>query len=137
MALTHLVDTSVLTRLGQPAVREAIESRAARRELARATISDLEIGFSARDQSEWERLSDGLRAFEPVETSAGDVRRALQVQRLLAAGHQRGRKIPDLLIAAAAEARGLTVLHYDADFDRIAAVTGQPCAWIVPAGSID
>lgn len=47
------------------------------------------------------------------------------------------RVVPDLLIAAAAEARGLTVLHYDADFDRIAAITGQPCQWVVPAGSVD
>ena len=25
----------------------------------------------------------------------------------------------------------------DADFDLIAGVTGQPCPWVVPAGSID
>jgi hypothetical protein len=31
---------------------------------------------------------------------------------------------------------GLSVLHYDADFDRIAAVTGQPHEWIVPKGSL-
>jgi predicted nucleic acid-binding protein len=55
----------------------------------------------------------------------------------LAAKHQRGRKIPDLIIAAAAEATKLTVLHYDADFDRIAAVTGQACEWFVRAGSVD
>ena len=47
------------------------------------------------------------------------------------------RKVPDLLIAAAAEANGLTVLHYDADFDRISAVTGQRSEWVVPAGSVD
>jgi len=41
------------------------------------------------------------------------------------------------LVAAAAEAAGLAVLHYDADFDRIAAVTGQKCEWVVAAGSID
>jgi len=41
------------------------------------------------------------------------------------------------LIAAAAEANALIVLHYDADFDRIAAVTDQPVEWVVPAGSID
>jgi hypothetical protein len=35
------------------------------------------------------------------------------------------------------EARGLTVLHYDADFDLISGVTGQPCEWVVPAGSVD
>ena len=27
------------------------------------------------------------------------------------------------------------VLHYDADLDRILAVTGQPCEWVVPSGS--
>jgi predicted nucleic acid-binding protein len=41
------------------------------------------------------------------------------------------------LIAAAAESRNLSVLHYDADFDRIADVTGQACHWVVPAGSVD
>jgi predicted nucleic acid-binding protein len=52
MALTHLLDTSVLTRLRAPAVREAIEERAARGDLARAGISDLEIGYSARSAAE-------------------------------------------------------------------------------------
>jgi hypothetical protein len=31
----------------------------------------------------------------------------------------------------------LIVVHYDADFDRIAAVTGQPTEWIAQPGSID
>jgi hypothetical protein len=31
----------------------------------------------------------------------------------------------------------LTVLHYDSDFDLIAAATGQVCEWVVPAGSVD
>ena len=44
--------------------------------------------------------------------------------------------IQDLMIAAAAEAHGLTVLHYDADFDRIAKVTRQPTEWVVPRGSV-
>ncbi len=78
-----------------------------------------------------------LEIFELVETTADHLRRARRVQRLLASKHQRGRKLPDLLIAAAAESRGVAVLHYDTDFDRIAAVTGQSCEWIVPAGSID
>jgi len=137
MALTHLVDSSVLTRLRQAAVREAIQPRAERGEIARAGISDLEIGFSARDAAEWDRVAEALAAFELVETTAEHVRRARQVQRLLATKHQRGRKVPDLLIAAAAEARDLIVLHYDADFERIAAVTGQRCEWILPAGSVD
>jgi hypothetical protein len=44
--------------------------------------------------------------------------------------------IPDLLIAAAAEAGGLTVLHYDSDYDTIAEVTGQSVEWVVPRGSL-
>ncbi len=137
MALTHLVDTSVLTRLGQEPIRAAVEPKAARGELARAGISDLEVGYSARSAAEWDRLLEALEVFELVETTSDHLRRARQVQRLLAAKRQRGRKVPDLLIAAAAEARNLSVLHYDADFDRIAAVTGQACEWIVPAGSAD
>jgi predicted nucleic acid-binding protein len=137
MALTHLLDTSVLTRLREPTVRAAIEPRVQVGQLARAGISDLEIGFSARNAAEWDRLADAVDAFELVETAAEHVRRARQVQRLLASKHQRGRKLPDLLVAAAAEAGGLTVLHYDTDFDLIAAATGQNCEWIVPAGSVD
>jgi predicted nucleic acid-binding protein len=137
MALTHLVDTSVLTRLGRPEVRAAIQPRVERRELARTGISDLEVGYSARGGSEWDKLAEALQLFDLIETTSDHFRRAKQVQRLLAAKHQRGRKIPDLLIAAAAEAEGLIVLHYDADFDRIAAVTAQPTEWIVPPGSVD
>jgi predicted nucleic acid-binding protein len=137
MALTHLVDTSVLTRLDRPDVRDAIQPKAERGELARAGISDLEIGYSARSAPEWDQLADALQLFDLVETTSEHVRRARQVQRLLASKHQRGRKVPDLLIAAAAEAKGLTVLHYDADFDRIAAVTGQPTEWVAPPGTVD
>ena len=137
MALTHLVDTSVLTRLRHDAVRAVVEPMAAAGTLGRAGITDLEIGYSARSASEWDRAVDALDAFELIETSAEHVRRARQVQRLLASKHQRGRKVPDLLVAAAAEVNELSVLHYDADFDRIAAVTGQRVEWVVTAGSVD
>jgi predicted nucleic acid-binding protein len=104
---------------------------------ARAGISDLEVGFSARNDKEWDRLIGALQLLELVETSAKHVARARQTQRLLSAKHRRGRKVPDLLIAAAAEERGLTLLHYDADFDLIAEVTGQSCQWVVTKGSVD
>lgn len=137
MALTHLVDTSVLTRLRAPAVRAILEPLTAAGRVARAGISDLEIGFSARTAAEWDSLHEATNVFSLIETDRQHIQRARLVQRALATRSQRGRKIPDLLIAAAAEAAGLIVLHYDADFDRIAAATGQPCEWIVPAGSID
>ena len=137
MALSHLVDTSVLTRLARPSVRDVVEPMARAGQLARPGICDLEIGYTARNAEEWDRLVGALDAFEAVETSAAHVARALQVQRLLAARSQRGRKLPDLLVAAAAEALNLTVLHYDADFEHISAVTGQDHRWVVPAGTVD
>ncbi|MDA3642215.1 PIN domain nuclease [Mycobacterium xenopi] len=137
MALRFLLDTSVIKRLDQPAVRQAVQPRAVAGELARARITDLEVGYSALNDVDWDRLIAALDAFEPLESTESHHRRALQVQRLLAQRSQRGRKIPDLLIAATGEEHGLTVLHYDADFDLISAVTGQPCQWVVPAGSVD
>lgn len=52
---------------------------------------------------------------------------------------ERGRHriaLPDLLIAAVAERTELVVLHYDDDFDRIAAVTGQRTEWVVSRGTL-
>ena len=137
MALTHLLDTSVLKRLSSPAVRAALEPLVENGCVARATVSDLEVGYSARNVREWDEFLAALEVFELVETTADHFTRAKHVQRLLAARSQRGRKIPDLLIAAAGEAHRLTVLHYDLDFDLIAEATGQSAQWIVPRGTVD
>jgi predicted nucleic acid-binding protein len=140
MALTHLLDTSVLTRLTDPTIQQAILKLHAEPDpavLGRTNISDLEIGFSARNAPEWDKAFAELEVFDLLETTAEDVRRAKEVQRLLALKHHRGRKVPDLLIAAAAENNGLIVVHYDIDFDLIASVTSQSCQWILPKGSIN
>ena len=137
MALTHLLDTSVVSQLGSPPVKAVIEPLVTDGRVGRAGITDLEVGYSARNAREWDQDMTDLSIFALVETTAEHVQRARQVQRLLASRSQRGRKIPDLLIAAAAEANDLTLLHYDADFDQIARLTGQDCQWVVPKGSID
>lgn len=132
----YLLDTSVLTRLSTPSIRSRIEELD-RHGLARTSMTDLEIGFSARNADEWDRLLVALGAFRHMDVEAHHFERARQIQRELAATGLKGRKVPDLLIAAVAEAATLTVLHYDADFDHIAAVTGQPTEWIVERGSVD
>ncbi len=131
-----LLDTSVLTRLRFPSILRRIRELDGAG-LARTSMTDLEIGFSARSADEWDRLLAALAAFRRFDVEAHHFDRARQVQRELAAGGLRGRKVPDLLIAAVAEAASLTVVHYDADFDHIAAVTGQPTEWVVERGSID
>jgi len=132
----YLLDTSVLTRLRTPSVLARINELDSDG-LARTSMTDLEIGFSARNAEEWDRLVVALGAFRHLDVEAHHFDRARQVQRKLADDGLKGRKVPDLLIAAVAESASLTVLHYDADFDHIAKVTGQPTEWIVERGSID
>jgi hypothetical protein len=137
VALTHLLDTSVVSRLDSSAVREVIELLALTGRIGRAGITDLEVGYGSQNARAWDQDMSDLSIFELVETTADHLRRARQVQRMLASRSQRGRKVPDLLIAAAAEQAGLILLHYDADFDLIAKVTGQECRWVVTAGTVD
>lgn len=132
----YLLDTSVITRLRVDAVRSRVR-RLDAQGLARTPMTNLEVGFSANDGEEWSQLQDALGSFEVLAVEAHHFDRALQVQRLLADRGLKGRKVPDLLIAAVAEQHGRTVLHYDRDFDRIASVTGQLVKWIVRAGSVD
>ena len=76
MALTHLVDTSVLTRLHRPAIVDKVIDLASSGRLARCSISDLELGYSARHADEFDCIG---------------ATRALQVQRQLAGASRRGR----------------------------------------------
>ncbi|MDX6279961.1 MAG: hypothetical protein QOH03_1032, partial [Kribbellaceae bacterium] len=39
--------------------------------------------------------------------------------------------------AAVAAEHNAVILHYDADFEHIAATTGQPHLWVAPRGSLD
>ncbi|NUR85788.1 MAG: PIN domain nuclease [Nonomuraea sp.] len=106
--------------------------------LAVCVITKLEVLFSARDPAGYERDAahlDGDFRQLPVDERVQD--RALEVQALLASKSQhRGVGPMDLLIAACAEVHGVGLLHYDRDFDLVAAVTGQPSLWVVPPGSV-
>ncbi len=93
MALTHLLDTSVISRLGMAEVRAVVDPLAHAGQLGRAGITDLEVGYGSRNVREWDQDMADLSVFELVETSADHVRRARQVQRLLASRSQRGRKV--------------------------------------------
>jgi len=134
----YLVDKSALARMTITQVQERVAPLIEAGEAATCSVIDLEVLYSARNHEEHERIrSRRLLAYERVPLSQDVFDRAVEVQGLLARkGHHR-LPIPDLIVAAAAEAAGLTVLHYDADFDRIAEVTGQPTEWVVPRGTVD
>lgn len=102
-------------------------------------VVSLELLYSAPNGADFRSIRDELRRYPYCPVGEEEWARALDVYESLAAhggAHQRSVKHPDLLIAAAAEAAGIPVVHYDEDFDRIAAVTGQSTRWLAPRGSL-
>jgi predicted nucleic acid-binding protein len=138
-APTHLVDNSIIARAHKPPVAAAFEPKVLGGLVASCSITDLEQLFSARSGEEHRaRRADLALRFVHVSIGQQAFDRAIEVQGLLAdKGQHRAASIPDLIVAAVAERAGLTVLHYDADFDLIATVTGQQTEWVVPRGSVD
>lgn len=138
MADTHyLVDTSVLGRAHQQLVGDRLESLAREGQMWTCRIIDLEVTYGSRARDVADIVNErAALPVAPIDPAVMD--RAVQVAELLAkAGHHRGAKPVDLVIAAAAEASSLAVLHYDSDYDRIAAVTHQPVEWVASVGTLD
>lgn len=129
MAVTWLIDKSALVRLGDSPDAEVWAERIERGLVRISTVTRLEVGYSARS------VTDARSMFARPPMSAMPVEyltpviedRAVEIQLLLAVqGQHRAPSIPDVLIAATAELAGLTVLHFDKDFELIAGITGQP-----------
>ena len=126
---TWLIDKAALVRLPRSPDAEEWAGRIERGLVRISTVTRLEVGFSARSGKD---LRDGHEhpplARMPVEYLTPAIEdRAVEVQIALGDRAQhRAASIPDLLIAATAELAQLTVLHYDKDFELIAAITGQP-----------
>lgn len=99
----------------------------------------LEVLYSARSALDYQRLRDELDALIQIPCGGDEFRRAEGVQGHLAelgGLHHRSVGLSGLLVAAAAEASGVVVWHYNQDFDRIAAVTDQPTRWIAERGTL-
>lgn len=105
--------------------------------VGRCVLSDLELGFSARNANEWDAVQHALRVFPSGNLVPADIDQALETQRALEVVGFKVRKLPNLLIAAVALRMELTLLHYDRDFHLIAELTGQPTRWVVELGTID
>lgn len=138
MALTpvYLADKSALARMRLPEVRARLEPILVDGLVATCGIVDLEVGYSARNAVVHADVRRERAALPRATMDEAVFRRALEVQGMLAERGEHRLPIPDLLIAATAEQADLTVLHYDADVERIARLTGQRHEWVVPRGSI-
>lgn len=138
----ELADTSAWAwsrRAGAGAVRWSFDEAVISGETATCDMVRLELLHSARNHDEFRARREELNVLPDCPIGKRQWQRALWVYERLAeqgGAHQRAVKHADLLIAAAAEAAGFPVLHYDADFDRIAAITGQPVRWLAEQGSL-
>jgi predicted nucleic acid-binding protein len=134
----YLLDKSAIARARVGEVAEELERLQAAGLLAMCGVAELEILYSARSGTEHRKIEADLdSACERLYTEEEDFVRARAVQRELAdAGRHRAVSLADLVIAAVAERHRVAVLHYDADFEVIAEVTGQAVKWVVPRGSV-
>ena len=137
----QLADTSAWswTRAVGGELRRGFDEALVDGEVATCDMVRLELLHSAQNATEFHALRRDLQALPDCPIGKEQWQRALDVYGQLAERgglHHRAVKHPDLLIAAAAEAAGVTVLHYDEDYDRIAAITGQDVRWLARRGSL-
>ena len=137
----QLADTSawVWTRSVGGELRAAFDENVVEGQIATCDMVRLELLHSTRNATEFTSLRSDLDALSHCPIGVEEWARALEVYELLAHQgglHHRAVRHPDLLIAAAAEAAGIPVLHYDEDYDRIAGITGQDVQWLAPRGTL-
>lgn len=138
--MSELADTSAWVVSGRHTdVRREFDEAVARAAIATCDMVALELLHGTRNVGEFLDTRQRLDLLPQCPIGPAEFRRALEVYEELAKQgglHHRRVKHPDLLIAAAAESAGLPLVHYDRDFETIAAITGQPTRWIAPPGSL-
>lgn len=98
----------------------------------------LEVLTTARNLGAFDEWNVRLSAVLPAPLDASIARAAEAGMRALATRSAGSHRIPvvDYFVAAAAEAIGGGVLHYDHDYDTLAQVMAFESIWIAPPGSI-
>jgi predicted nucleic acid-binding protein len=97
----------------------------------------LELTRLAPNEERAREVADRLAAFEAIPMSVELWSRARRTQLALAASGDHRRVPPvDLLLAGAAEEAGVALVHYDRDYERIAAASGLRHEWLVPDGTL-
>jgi predicted nucleic acid-binding protein len=136
----RLADTTAwFSHERESATRESFSTAVSIGEIATCDMVKLELLYSERNGVRFDERRAQLDALPACPIGPVQWRRAIDVYRELAhqgGAHQRSVGHQDLLIAAAAESAGVELLHYDEDFERIGAVTGQPMRWLAPRGSL-
>ncbi|MHB1567573.1 MAG: PIN domain-containing protein [Solirubrobacteraceae bacterium] len=136
-----VVDNSAFQRGGHDLVREEWLRALQDGRLYRTPILELEVLYSARNAREHAELRDELEALRPLKLTIASLDAALAAHGELAQYAAGFHRLPhqDYLVAAIAAANDLGVLHYDADFDRLAEHSSLAfnSVWLAAAGTLD
>ena len=132
-----LIDTSAAARMRVVAVADRLEPLITGGLVATCATLDAEALYSARSPAEYEQVrADRREAYEYLPTDDVHWQRAFDAQRTLArSGRHRAVGIADLLTAVLAAEHGVTVLHYDSDFEIAAEVLAFEHRWVLPRGT--
>lgn len=103
--------------------------------LAVCLVSMTELLYSARNAGELAQLRVDLASLPYLHLTASAERQVGDTMAALAGRGQHRTPLADLVLAATAQAGSAVVLHYDIDYERIAAVTGQAHEWILRRGT--
>jgi predicted nucleic acid-binding protein len=131
-----LADNSALARFDVPSVESRLRPLLEWGWIATCAMVDLEVLYSARNVGDYEEVLRLRRSLDSAPITPKVMDDAIELQHALARIGQHRVPIPDLIISAAAKEAGLVVLHYDADFERIARVGGAAQEWVVAQGSV-
>jgi predicted nucleic acid-binding protein len=133
-----LIDTSAAARMKHPAIAAQLAPLVEGGLVATCAVLDAEALYSARSPAEYEQLrADRRYAYEYLPTEDTHWQLAFDAQRELArSGRHRAVGIADLLTAVLAGEHGMTLVHYDADFDIAAEVIDFDSRWVAPRGSV-
>ncbi|MFD9860619.1 PIN domain nuclease [Streptomyces alboflavus] len=138
MSERYLIDKSALARWAQPAVAEVLDPLLEDGLLCISGAVHIETMYSARDAQHARKLEHFLSGFDYLHCPDEVWDAAVETQgKAIKKGNHRALSLPDLVIAATAQRHRVTVLHYDEDYDQIAALSGHGSRWVVGRGTAD
>lgn len=134
-----LADTSAWQRAEHHAVAELWIAVLTEDRVVTTPPIIVELLYSSRNADDLEATERDLARLRSIPVTQGVARAAIGAMRDLAAIQPGYHRVPlaDLLIAAAAQAAGAAVLHYDHHYDRLARVLDFESRWIAPAGTLE
>lgn len=132
----YLFDTSIWGYTDRPSIAADWDAALERDELAVSPIVAFEILYGARNQAHFENLETYLDALRQAPLTQEIVRTARRALHNLSAKANHRLPFQDAVIAATAEHKNMTVLHYDGHFDVLSKVLDFESRWAAAPASL-